>query len=631
MDIRMQSLLIRNFKGTSELKIEFDGHNAKIYGDNGTGKTSLYDAFMWVLFGKDSQGKASFSLKPTVNGEEQHNLEHTVSLALAVDGLSYEFTRTMTEKYVKGTFTGHETKFWVNDVPKKAGEYSAKVADIVDEKIFMWLTNADSFLSQKKPDIRATLLKMSGADINAHLNTEDEDINFLLNECFKRNVTPEEIKSTATTRLSLYKKETDGIVPRIDEVKRSMPAYQDWEALQQMIDQEKQEISDLTVKINNAKYNDNSVERSELLNQRNQIKSALLNSLNQTMTDLNTERRTLTKQYENVYSEIRAAEAQLISLPTIESLQAQIDGHRTEFNRIQKLINDAKDRSSATCKECGQTLPEGKLEEIKKETIKGLVYLSNAEVTESHRIKALVEQVTPIREKNTALIEELNPKREQIDYDIIKIDKKIESFTASFKTVEETESIKEIDLKLSTLNDGPAVDTSTAEEYLHIVKKALEVHQAELAKKDQIEKSNARIAEIQARARELASLSAAEQRIKDAYDKYMRLQAEAVTDKINSMFKYIKFRLFDIQINGGLVDDCTPTVNGVDLYLGASRSERIRAGLDIINALQASYGVTGPVFVDNSESATWLLPMNCQLIQMFVSEQDKTLRCEVER
>ena len=66
MDIRLKELHLENFKCHKNLTIAFDGRDTSIYGDNATGKTSVYDALTWLLFGKDSlgNGEKAIEIKP---------------------------------------------------------------------------------------------------------------------------------------------------------------------------------------------------------------------------------------------------------------------------------------------------------------------------------------------------------------------------------------------------------------------------------------------------------------------------------------------------------------------------------------------------------------------------------------
>lgn len=51
MRMTIERMVIQNFKGVRELSIDF-GDVTRISGMNGTGKTTIPDAFSWVLWNK---------------------------------------------------------------------------------------------------------------------------------------------------------------------------------------------------------------------------------------------------------------------------------------------------------------------------------------------------------------------------------------------------------------------------------------------------------------------------------------------------------------------------------------------------------------------------------------------------
>ena len=113
-------------------------------------------------------------------------------------------------------------------------------------------------------------------------------------------------------------------------------------------------------------------------------------------------------------------------------------------------------------------------------------------------------------------------------------------------------------------------------------------------------------------------------------DEFIKYKLDKINDSINAMFDGISFKLFDIQLNGGVKEVCECTVNGVP-YGSLNNGHRIIAGLQIIKALQKLYGAYLPIFIDNAESVNdFNLPdMDCQLIKLKVSD-DKELKVEVE-
>ena len=104
-------------------------------------------------------------------------------------------------------------------------------------------------------------------------------------------------------------------------------------------------------------------------------------------------------------------------------------------------------------------------------------------------------------------------------------------------------------------------------------------------------------------------------------------KVELLENAINSKFEVVKFRLFDTQINGGLVECCDTLVNGVP-YSDVNNAHKILAGLDIINTLIKFYKTSAPIFIDNRESINELYNINTQIISLIVTE-DTELRIEV--
>ncbi|WP_144514952.1 ATP-binding protein, partial [Bacillus pumilus] len=82
--------------------LETGGESAKVYGDNATGKTTLFDAFMWLLFDKDSQNKKDFEIKTlSKDNKAVSGVDHEVSAVLLIDGKSVELKKVYSEKWTK--------------------------------------------------------------------------------------------------------------------------------------------------------------------------------------------------------------------------------------------------------------------------------------------------------------------------------------------------------------------------------------------------------------------------------------------------------------------------------------------------------------------------------------------------
>ena len=143
-----------------------------------------------------------------------------------------------------------------------------------------------------------------------------------------------------------------------------------------------------------------------------------------------------------------------------------------------------------------------------------------------------------------------------------------------------------------------------------------------LMKREQIEKNNQRIAELEKSLRMQSEELAQLEGIEFTMAAFSKARTEAIESKINGLFDFVKFRLFETQINGGEVETCEAMVNGVP-FSDANTAGQFNAGIDIINAICRFEGISAPIFADGSESVNTLHPTQSQVIRLFVSLDDK--------
>ena len=143
--------------------------------------------------------------------------------------------------------------------------------------------------------------------------------------------------------------------------------------------------------------------------------------------------------------------------------------------------------------------------------------------------------------------------------------------------------------------------------------------------KDLIAQSEVRKAELLRQEKEYSSQLAGLEKTEFAMQEFTRAKVDLMEARINNMFQGVKFRLFDIQLNGGLIECCDTLINGVP-WTDANNAARINAGIEIINVLAAYYEQSAPIWIDNSESITSIQYTSSQRIELYVSEADKQLR-----
>jgi DNA repair protein SbcC/Rad50 len=232
--IRLINIELRNFKNTAERSIDFNGRNASIYGKNYAGKSTIYDAFTWLLFDKNSLGATQFDIKPI--GMERP--EVSVSAVLEVDGKEVELKKVLVEKWTRRhndqneTFTGNESTFFVNGIEKLKKDYTSFIDSIISEKDFRMLTSAEYFLSLKKPEMRAVLIKMAGGIDDMSVAGSDLELVNLVRLMQDKGYTLDDLLKLTKQNIALYNTEQQTIGTRIDEVRRGMPEEQDYSQLE---------------------------------------------------------------------------------------------------------------------------------------------------------------------------------------------------------------------------------------------------------------------------------------------------------------------------------------------------------------------------------------------------------------
>lgn len=154
-DIKIKQLRMENFKCHPLLNLEFMGSNASVYGDNATGKTSIYDALTWLLFGKDSlgNGEKNIEIKPldAEGNVKDHQAVTAVEAVLLVNGEKTTLRRTYQEVWTtkrgssEATYDGNSSEYYVDGVPCKKYAFQEKIKELVSEDMFLMLTSVSYF------------------------------------------------------------------------------------------------------------------------------------------------------------------------------------------------------------------------------------------------------------------------------------------------------------------------------------------------------------------------------------------------------------------------------------------------------------------------------------------------------
>ena len=260
--IILSNLKIENFKGIDHYELNLDGDNAVITAENGVGKTTVYDALLFLFFGKDSTGRKDFQLRPLDRyNRPVKGVVLAVEATIDIDGVKHVFRKEHHEKVVKNQLRGYETLCWIDEVPRKVGEYAEYIADIVSEDTFKLLTDLRFFNSKMHhTDRRKVLLEIAG-----EIGTPEgfEELTAALN-----NRTVEQYKTVLQGQKKRHAKERDEINPRIDELLKGM-IHPTGDTTEMALRRDKLETEIQQLKIDRQGIDGQEQERQKKINAKN--------------------------------------------------------------------------------------------------------------------------------------------------------------------------------------------------------------------------------------------------------------------------------------------------------------------------------------------------------------------------
>ena len=676
MRMILKSLHLENFKGIKSLDVNFSD-KTKIKGQNAAGKTTIFDAFTWLLFNKNSAGEEKFNVRPLdKDGNRIDNVEIKVVAVLDVDGKEAELSKVQKQNWVKkrGTNTvtlqGNPNTYEVDGYPKSEADFKAYVSGLAQsEDMFKMLTNPQYFSSLKWKDQRDILMKLISDFSDVELAKADAKYAPLLDELEKAPST-DDIRSKFSKALTEWKKKQDEIPVRIDEAEKSKVDIDVAEQELAKADLVKR-IADLDSKIANS-----SSALSELRGKEMQLQFDL-SGITQTMNrELSNQRSSIDADLCGCRNELAHFKATIaVREKTIADNEKVISDADVERNGLGAKYNAEKakafdetpyrfdeskwvfDDSTTICSLCGQKLPEDKIEQIKAdfEARKAKARADAEEKLKSDKArfetdkKAELNRLITLGTEKKNLITELTEKNAELKQSIESLEKQEQETLARKEELskqlsqlpeeayytqneeyvklkaEHDEVLAKIE-KLELEGADKVIDELKAEK--SDLQLQLDEVNAIIAKASMNVEIDERIAALQAEQKEIGQKVADQEQMLYLLEEFIRFKLNKISDSINSHFKTVNFKLFEMQLNGGIKDCCECTVNGVP-YSTLNSGHRIVAGLDIIRSLSEMYGVSCPIFVDNAESLNeFNVPdMDAQLILLTVSE-DKQLKVE---
>lgn len=646
--IELVSLRLRNFAGAQAVRLDLDGRSAAIFGRNASGKTTTFSAWTWLLFEKNSVGAKTFEIKTLdARGVAASGLEHEVEGVLRVDGelvtLRRVYKETWTKKRGSATaeLTGHETEHFWDGVPMSKTEYTARVAEIADEKTWRLLSDPGAFQALHWQERRRVLLEVCGDVSDSDVIAGNEELADLPGILGKRTL--EEHRKVIASRRPQLNRELQELPARIDEVRRGLPEAP--EMARALVEQglagarRRQAEALEALAVARAGQADVSAER------------ARLRVVEDALTDLErAARRKAEEAGEAAAARVQAAQRAVVEAEErIASWRRQIIERGEDLARLEERLTELRARWSAvkarrievhaddTCPACKQALPP---EQVAEAHARAEAELNARKARELAAVDDEGKALRGKRDSVAAEIELLRDKISRQEAGLEQLQAAAEATTAKLLPSEDVTRSRaytqlamerdDLTRRVQELTAGDPAALAALEVAVVEGRQAVALLEQDLAAHEARARGEARLGELRDQERLLAREFEELERQQHLMELFVRTKVELLERHVADKFRLVRFRLFRSQVNGGIEEVCDATVAGVP-FESVNHAGRIAAGLDIIRSLQEHYGLSAPVWIDQAESIHDIPVTGAQQIALVVNPNDKQLRVELRK
>lgn len=654
MRILFKRVTIKNFKGIKDITIEFNGTITEILGANHTGKTTTADAIHWVLFGKNSEGATVFGIDPKDEDNNIiHHLENSVELVMTADSRELTLKKVRRENWIKPkghdeeVLDSHTTDCYIDGDKYTIKDYTAKIAELIPEALFSAITNPAYFPSLKADDQRLLLVKMVGErslEEVAKGSEQFEKFEELLKKMGGQDL--KEYRQHLSYRMKELKKDIETTPCRIEENNDALQKLNpstDFTFIRKRIEEiEKgianydEQLKDATVKLN-IDYDERIAQRKKVLEARTRKQAAT--------EAVERKNRQVRMEHDNEVAE---------SQRTVNSLERQmadtdndIQDYTRSMERLEKKMAEFRDdwarvegeeftwdetEDKVTCPTCGQRLPTDQIEAIREKAERD--FNTRHMVAQDELDKRAVE-LKKSKNDTEALLASARDKKKQLEADLSKAKEYLTGATmvettelkveddeawqqASQDERDEQAKLDQMTKQQSAANQSAEDDSKRIEASKQQLMTTRDSLRDELAKEGQIADRKQRIKELEEKLTQLNQQLTDMEQEDACAESLEHATIEDLETRVNKLFTMVRFKMFDTQLNGNTKPTCVLTMHGVP-YQDLSNSEKINAGIDLINAMARFNDTYAPIVVDNAESINEVLPSDSQQILLIVS------------
>lgn len=678
MDIRINTITLHNFKGVRDLTVDLAGSSAEIAGRNGAGKSTIFDAFTWLLFGKDHRGQdwTNFDIKPLdpASGEALHHLEHWVEAQLVIDHTPKTLRREIRENWVKPrgqaeeVMKGHTQAFAIDGVPcSTKRDYDTAVANWLPERVFKVITNPlylidDRYTGwQERRDVVFSLaggidldrVRAPFAKLLAEASGEPLD-------AFRRRLAAD--RKTCKERLETCRSNinawTEALpeAPDMEQVKAERAKLD--AALDSQMTDIRRQLSEVDAAVLSARDAGKAqrnlakaawaavdeVKRKMALMVR-QARDRSEHNRQDIIKGLEERWRAASGKATNLGLDITVADRDVqLAAAAVDSLQKKLTDLGGRYKRERAAAFETPD----VCSECGRPFSPEDIERLRSEFTAGVSASLQQIVQAASDTKA---EIAAKRETLAAAEARLSDLRLQLDgagKEASDLRGELDAALGDVNGpaiaeagVKDGAEYQDLEVRLEALTkDAEALDDKATGDTAALLarrreleerqKEAMAAHAkgmepllaAEAVGKER-DRLQSMIDDAEKSARAAADNLARLERLEFEAEGLLKAEVEAQTEAVNALFRVARWKMFDYTLDGGAVEMCEVTSRDGVPYRSMNDAMRVQVGMDVIRAVGKVNGITAPIFIDNAESVLQdEFDTPAQVIRLVVADKD---------
>lgn len=631
----LKKVVLENFMCYAHAEFDFYVIT-KIVAKNGKGKSTIATAYLWCLFNCDYELKDNPVVRREVDGKSVDDMDTSVELTLDVDGKEITMKKVQKRTYSKdGSSYKDDNKYFINDVPKTLKDFNAYLD--VDMNVFKMCSNVNAFLNQKPAEMREYLFGLVGDVTDLDIASQKAELAELVPLLNKYTV--EELSAMNKATKTKITKDLPILDGQTKEKERDIQIKQgintsDLELQKNSI---KEQIADCVAKQTDndkllAEYDKASADILDLKFKQGDL-SRKANEENikvrRDIEDKIADKKFLVKQTEKTIAD---TESRVVSSEkVIENIKGCLQVERDKW----KEENERKfDDSSLICPYCGNEYKEDKKEQLKADfakhkadNLKAITDNGNMYKERLDKEKATLESLKAELPQHRESLEMLNTAIADLEKQLSELPQEIDvTSTEEYKALEQ--QIAEKEQAMHKANDISSVKAELKAQE-NDLRQQLSECERKIAESN-TEKDEQRLEELRAEQRTQEQNKTNAEKILDLLDELDKAKNETLSDRINSHFSLVKWKLFELNKSGGYKSVCIPTVNGKSILTTMSnKGNRILGRVDICNSIQKISGMSVPIILDDSESLDSTNQkkvaemVDSQLIMLIVDDSEK--------